>query len=251
MVILALRKMTESAGLPYSALSSYPIHGNPPGRWPCIGPRRSQCPSGKGGDREGENAEMSDTRGIASKRRMDRYWKANIRTVIGFPGGSGFLVSYGCGILFADGLNAIQIGGFPWASGSPAGIDRRVPAAHRSSYAWRMNRLDPRIPTSTSADAPAGTPHLWNSKPSPIWLSVRPFAVYHFGIAFWGQRHGAIFWGGGGGGGPGRVLTLAGKGVHSGRQRLGPRRRTGCRPPRRFISMAGLIALLGYAARST
>jgi putative solute:sodium symporter small subunit len=83
---------------------------------------------------------MSDERG-SRLSASDRYWKANIRTVIGSLI-IWFLVSYGCGILFADALNAIQIAGFPlgfWFAQQGAIIVFLVLIAF---YAWRMNRLD-------------------------------------------------------------------------------------------------------------
>jgi len=83
---------------------------------------------------------MSDTRG-SRQTSMDRYWKANIRTVIGSLA-VWFLVSYGCGILFADALNAIQIGGFPlgfWFAQQGSIVVFLLLIVF---YAWRMNRLD-------------------------------------------------------------------------------------------------------------
>jgi len=41
----------------------------------------------------------------------EAYWKANIRLVIGCLV-VWFIVSYGCGILFADALNGIRLGGY-------------------------------------------------------------------------------------------------------------------------------------------
>ena len=40
------------------------------------------------------------------------YWKRNLRLLL-FLLSIWFIVSYGCGILFADSLNSIKIGGFP------------------------------------------------------------------------------------------------------------------------------------------
>lgn len=42
--------------------------------------------------------------------KADAYWKANIRLVLQLMA-VWFVVSYGCGILFVDQLNAISIGG--------------------------------------------------------------------------------------------------------------------------------------------
>lgn len=71
----------------------------------------------------------------------DRYWKANIRIVIGSLV-IWFIVSYGAGIIFADALNAIQIGGFPlgfWFAQQGSILIFLILIAF---YAWRMNRLD-------------------------------------------------------------------------------------------------------------
>jgi putative solute:sodium symporter small subunit len=43
--------------------------------------------------------------------KMEKYWRKNIRYVIGLLL-VWFAASYGCGILFAKQLNAIKIGGF-------------------------------------------------------------------------------------------------------------------------------------------
>ena len=45
-------------------------------------------------------------------KNLQDYWKKNIRIVL-FLLAIWFFVSYGCGILFADSLNHIKIGGFP------------------------------------------------------------------------------------------------------------------------------------------
>lgn len=71
----------------------------------------------------------------------DRYWKANVRTVVGCMI-VWFLASYGCGILFADALNAFRIGGFPlgfWFSQQGAIVVFLILIAF---YAWRLNKLD-------------------------------------------------------------------------------------------------------------
>lgn len=46
-----------------------------------------------------------------SDKNLQDYWKKNLRLLAGLIA-VWFLVSYGCGILFADALNNIQIGGF-------------------------------------------------------------------------------------------------------------------------------------------
>lgn len=46
-----------------------------------------------------------------SDNRMKEYWNKNLR-YLAILLTVWFIVSYGCGILFADALNTIQIGGF-------------------------------------------------------------------------------------------------------------------------------------------
>lgn len=46
-----------------------------------------------------------------SGKNLKDYWKTNLR-YLSILLVIWFLVSYGCGILFADSLNSIQIGGF-------------------------------------------------------------------------------------------------------------------------------------------
>ncbi len=47
-----------------------------------------------------------------SDKRLDQYWKRNLKYLLILLS-IWFMVSYGCGILFADALNTIKIGGFP------------------------------------------------------------------------------------------------------------------------------------------
>lgn len=71
----------------------------------------------------------------------NRYWQANVRTVIGCLI-VWFAVSYGAGIIFADALNGIQVGGFPlgfWFAQQGSIIIFLILIAF---YAWRMNKLD-------------------------------------------------------------------------------------------------------------
>lgn len=46
-----------------------------------------------------------------SDKNLQEYWRKNLR-LLGSLLAVWFFVSYGCGILFADALNNIQIGGF-------------------------------------------------------------------------------------------------------------------------------------------
>jgi len=47
-----------------------------------------------------------------SNKDLNQYWKTNLKYLIILLS-IWFTVSYGCGILFADALNGIKIGGFP------------------------------------------------------------------------------------------------------------------------------------------
>lgn len=46
-----------------------------------------------------------------SEKNLNEYWKKNLR-YLAILLVIWFVVSYGCGILFADALNEIQVGGF-------------------------------------------------------------------------------------------------------------------------------------------
>ena len=77
-----------------------------------------------------------------SNNDSQAYWKANIRLVLGCLA-VWFIISYGCGVLFAQPLNSIHIlGGYPlgfWFAqqGSIYGFVVLI-----FFYAWRMNQLD-------------------------------------------------------------------------------------------------------------
>lgn len=47
-----------------------------------------------------------------SDNKMTQYWKKNL-SYLAILLSIWFVVSYGCGILFADALNSIKLGGFP------------------------------------------------------------------------------------------------------------------------------------------
>lgn len=71
----------------------------------------------------------------------DAYWRANIKIVLGCMV-VWFIVSYGAGILFADALNSIHLGGYPlgfWFAQQGAIYVFLILIAF---YAWRMNKLD-------------------------------------------------------------------------------------------------------------
>ncbi len=77
-----------------------------------------------------------------SSESSGEYWKANIRLVSGCLV-VWFIVSYGCGILFAPALNSVRIlGGYPlgfWFA-QQGSIYTFVVLIF--FYAWRMNKLD-------------------------------------------------------------------------------------------------------------
>jgi len=43
---------------------------------------------------------------------LTRYWKENLQYLVILLS-IWFLISYGCGIMFADALNTVKVGGFP------------------------------------------------------------------------------------------------------------------------------------------
>lgn len=47
-----------------------------------------------------------------SEKNLKQYWRTNVRYLIILLS-IWFIVSYGCGILFADALNTFKIGGYP------------------------------------------------------------------------------------------------------------------------------------------
>lgn len=69
------------------------------------------------------------------------YWQANIRLVIACLA-VWFVVSYGCGILFVDILNGIQIGGYKLGFWFAQQGSIYVFVALIFFYAARMNALD-------------------------------------------------------------------------------------------------------------
>jgi putative solute:sodium symporter small subunit len=74
-------------------------------------------------------------------KNLNDYWKANLRYLIILLS-IWFIASYGCGILFADSLNAIKIGGFPlgfWFAQQGAIY---VFLILIFVYVWLMNKLD-------------------------------------------------------------------------------------------------------------
>ena len=73
-----------------------------------------------------------------------QYWKANLRLLIGCLA-VWFLVSFGFGVLLAEPLNRIMLGGYPlgfWFA-QQGSIYTFIGLIF--FYAWKMNRLDRRF----------------------------------------------------------------------------------------------------------
>ncbi len=76
-----------------------------------------------------------------SNDRMKTYWKRNVRYLLTLLA-IWFLVSYGCGIIWADELNSWKVGGFKlgfWFAQQGAIY---VFVVLIFVYVWLMNRLD-------------------------------------------------------------------------------------------------------------
>ena len=71
------------------------------------------------------------------------YWQTNLRYLFVLLS-IWFLVSYGCGILFADYLNNIEVGGFPLGFWFAQQGSIYVFVILIFVYVWLMNRLDKR-----------------------------------------------------------------------------------------------------------
>ena len=76
-----------------------------------------------------------------SENSSAEYWKANIRLVLGCLI-VWFLVSYGCGILFADALNNIRLGGYKLGFWFAQQGSIYTFVALIFFYASQMNKLD-------------------------------------------------------------------------------------------------------------
>lgn len=70
-----------------------------------------------------------------------KYWQANIRLVIGCLL-VWFFVSFGCGILFVNQLNAFRLGGYQLGFWFAQQGSIYIFVALIFFYAWRMNQLD-------------------------------------------------------------------------------------------------------------
>nr|WKN37038.1 DUF4212 domain-containing protein [Tunicatimonas sp. TK19036] len=77
----------------------------------------------------------------APSRNLQNYWKRNVRYLLILLC-VWFIVSYGCGIIFAEQLNAIQIGGFKLGFWFAQQGSIYVFVILIFIYVWLMNRLD-------------------------------------------------------------------------------------------------------------
>jgi len=76
-----------------------------------------------------------------SGKNLDEYWQKNLR-ILGGLLAVWFIVSYGCGIMFADSLNGIRLGGYKlgfWFAQQGAIY---VFIAIIYTYIYKMNKLD-------------------------------------------------------------------------------------------------------------
>ena len=76
-----------------------------------------------------------------AEKNLQEYWKRNIKYLLGLLF-VWFIVSYGCGILFADSLNTIKLGGFPLGFWFAQQGSIYIFCILIFVYVWLMNRLD-------------------------------------------------------------------------------------------------------------
>lgn len=76
-----------------------------------------------------------------SGKNLDEYWQKNLRILAGLLA-VWFIASYGCGIIFADSLNGIRLGGYKlgfWFAQQGA-IYVFIGIIY--TYIYKMNKLD-------------------------------------------------------------------------------------------------------------
>jgi len=76
-----------------------------------------------------------------SDKNLKLYWKKNLQYLVMLLA-IWFIASYGCGILFADSLNNIEIGGFPLGFWFAQQGSIYVFVALIFTYVRLMNKLD-------------------------------------------------------------------------------------------------------------
>jgi putative solute:sodium symporter small subunit len=74
-------------------------------------------------------------------KKLHRYWHRNLKYLLVLLS-IWFIVSYGFGILFADDLNRVSIGGFPLGFWFAQQGSIYVFVVLIFIYVWLMNRLD-------------------------------------------------------------------------------------------------------------
>lgn len=78
---------------------------------------------------------------MGKEKSMDEYWRTNLRYV-GILMSIWFIVSFGCGILFVEPLNTIQLGGFKLGFWFAQQGSIYVFVVLIFVYVWLMNQLD-------------------------------------------------------------------------------------------------------------
>ncbi len=89
---------------------------------------------------------------MAEQQDRHAYWKANLR-LVGLCLTIWFVVSYGFGILFAETLDRISLGGYPLGFWFATQGSIYVFVILIFFYAWRMNRLDRRFGLDEDGEA--------------------------------------------------------------------------------------------------
>jgi putative solute:sodium symporter small subunit len=76
-----------------------------------------------------------------TEKNLQQYWNRNLRYLLILLS-VWFIVSYGCGILFADTLNSVKIGGFPLGFWFAQQGSIYVFVVLIFVYVYLMNKLD-------------------------------------------------------------------------------------------------------------
>jgi len=76
-----------------------------------------------------------------SEKNLQQYWRTNVKYLVILLS-IWFIVSYGCGILFAEALNAFKIGGYPLGFWFAQQGSIYVFVVLIFVYVYLMNRLD-------------------------------------------------------------------------------------------------------------
>lgn len=76
-----------------------------------------------------------------SEKNLDEYWQKNLR-ILGGLLVVWFIASYGCGIIFADALNGIRLGGYKLGFWFAQQGSIYVFIGIIYTYIYKMNKLD-------------------------------------------------------------------------------------------------------------